>query len=130
MIQNPEDILLRILIVDDDLLLGELVSEFLIEKGYDVFYASNGDLALEFIKRARPHIVLLDIQMDGMDGMQVLRRIVDLDSKVGVMMVTAYYEEDIGREALQLGAVDYITKPVDFEYLDTSLKVKLSTMLM
>lgn len=129
MIQNPKDIPLRILVVDDERQIGEFLHDFLTEQGYEVFYASNGDDALAFVKRVRPHVVLLDVRMTGMDGLEVLQHIMEIDPKAGVIMVTAMQEEDIGRQALQLGAVDYITKPIDLEYLETSLLVKLSAML-
>ncbi len=129
MFKNLEDIPLRVLVVDDELQIGEFISDFLIEKGYEVFFADNGDDALLFVKRARPHIALLDIRMTGMNGLEVLKHIKEIDPKVGVIMITALQEEELGREALKLGASDYINKPIDFEYLDTSLMVKLSAML-
>ncbi|MBM3328098.1 MAG: response regulator [Calditrichaeota bacterium] len=119
----------RILIVDDERPIGEFLTEFLTEKGYEVFFADNGPDALTLVKRIRPHVVLLDINMFGMNGLETLRRINEIDPRVGVLMVTAMREEEIGREALQLGAVDFITKPIDFDYLESSLLYKLSAML-
>ena len=127
--RSPEDVPLRVLVVDDERQIGEFISDFLIEKGYEVFYADNGNDALMFLKRVRPHIALLDVRMSDMNGLEVLKRIKQIDPQVGVIMVTALQEEEIGREALKLGASDYIIKPIDFEYLDTSMMVKLSTML-
>ena len=129
MIHSPDQILSRILVVDDDLQIGKLVSEFLTKKGYEVFFVDNGTDALGYVKYARPHVVLLDIRMNDIDGIEVLKQILEIDPKISVMMLTALYEENIGRKALQIGAVDYITKPVNFEYLDTTLKLKLSAML-
>lgn len=127
--RKTEDIPLRVLIVDDEHQIGEFLFEFLTELGYEAFFADNGIDALKFIKRTRPHIVLLDVRMHGMDGLEVLQRIMEIDPNVGVIMVTALQEEDIGRQALNLGAVDYISKPIDLEYLETSLLIKLSSML-
>ncbi len=129
MFRKTEDIPLRILVVDDEHQIGEFLHEFLTELGYDVFFADNGLDALQLIKRIRPHIVLLDVRMHGMDGLEVLQHIMEIDPKIGVIMVTALQEEDIGRQALNLGAVDYMSKPIDLEYLETSLLIKLSSML-
>ncbi len=129
MFQNIDEVKPRVLIVDDEPQIGEFLGEFLIEKGYEVFYAENGEEALRFVKRVRPHMILLDVRMSGMGGMEVLRQMKQIDPKLGVIMVTALHEEEIGREALKLGAVDFITKPIDFEYLETSLMCKLSAMI-
>jgi DNA-binding response OmpR family regulator len=125
-----DDIPYRILLVDDEPQIGDLFGDFLTDRGYEVFYTHSGIRALEFIKHIRPHIVLLDFQMDEMNGLSVLEKILVIDPKVSVIMVTAHSEEEIGREALRLGAVDFITKPVNFEYLDTSLNVKIAAMLI
>jgi len=129
MFTKLEEIKPRILIVDDEPQIGEFLGEYLIEKGYETFFTDQGEEALEYVKRARPHILLLDVRMAGMDGMEVLRRAREIDPNLGVIMITALQEEELGRKALKLGAADFITKPVDFEYLDTSLLLKLSTML-
>lgn len=126
---NPSSIQIRVLIVDDEPEIGEFLNEFLIDQGYEVFYADNGTDALEFVRRARPHIILLDVKMAEMDGLEILKQITQYDSGAGVIMVTASKDENTGRQALKSGAVDYITKPIDFNYLKTSLKLKLSAML-
>ncbi len=129
MFQNIDEVKPRVLIVDDEPQIGEFLGEFLIEKGYEVFYAESGEEALRFVKRVRPHMTLLDVRMSGMGGIETLRQMIEIDPKLGVIMVTAIHEEEIGREALRLGAVDFITKPIDFDYLETSLMYKLSAMI-
>lgn len=129
MFQSLEEIKPRVLIVDDEPQIGGFLGEFLTEKGYEVFYADSGEEALKFVKRVRPHMTLLDVRMSGMDGIETLRRLIDIDPKLGVIMITALHEEEVGREALKLGAVDFITKPIDFDYLETSLMYKLSAMI-
>ena len=124
-----DNIPIRILVVDDEPQIGEFIRDFLNEKGYQAFYVDNGEDALRFVKRARLHIALLDIRMSGMDGLELLRQINRIDPKLGAIMVTALKEEEIGKRALKLGAVDYIVKPIDIEYLETSLIIKLSSML-
>jgi DNA-binding response OmpR family regulator len=128
MLHTIEETKPRVLIVDDEPQIGEFLSEFLSEKGYEVFYAESGEEGLTYIKRVRPHLVLLDVRMSGMGGLETLRIAKEIDPRIGVIMVTSLHEEEVGREALKLGAVDYITKPIDFDYLETSLMYKLSAM--
>jgi DNA-binding response OmpR family regulator len=120
----------RVLVVDDEPDAVELLQEFLTSKGYEVATAFSGDEALRKIKEERPHLVLLDVRMPGMNGLDVLRQVRQFDQEVGVIMVTAVNEEDTGREALKLGAFDYIVKPLNLEYLERSLWYKVTTMLL
>ena len=120
----------RVLVVDDEPDAVELLQEFLTSKGYEVVTAFNGDEALRKVKAERPHLVLLDVRMPGMNGLDVLRKVREFDQEVGVIMVTAVNEEDTGREALKLGAFDYIVKPLNLEYLERSLWYKVTTMLL
>ena len=120
----------RILVVDDEPDSVELLQEFLTSKGYKVVTASSGEEALRKVKEERPHLVLLDVRMPGMNGLDVLRKVREFDQEVGVIMATAVNEEVTGREALKLGAFDYIVKPLNFEYLERSLWYKVTTMLL
>jgi len=120
----------RVLVVDDEPYAVELLQEFLVVKGYEVLTASDGEEALRKVKAERPHVILLDVRMPKMNGLEVLRRVREIDHEVGVIMVTAVNEEETGRQALQSGAFDYITKPLDFTYLDRVLWVKLQMMLL
>ena len=120
----------RVLVVDDEADAVELLREFLAGKGYEVLTASNGEEALQKVKEERPHLILLDVRMPKVNGLEVLKRVREIDKEVGVIMVTAVNEEETGREALQLGAFDYITKPLDLKYLEQSLWVKLTMMTL
>ena len=120
----------RVLIVDDEPHAVELLSEFLTGKGYQVLTASNGDEALCKVKEERPHLVLLDVCMPKMSGLEVLRRVREIDQEVGIIMVTAVHEEETGRKALTMGAFDYITKPLDLRYLEQSLWTKITLMTL
>ncbi|MCI0371142.1 MAG: response regulator [candidate division NC10 bacterium] len=120
----------KVLVVDDEPEAVELLVEFLSSKGYAVLTATNGEEALRRVKEDRPHLVLLDVRMPKMDGMETLRRIREIDPEMGVIMVTAVNEEDVGRKALEMGAFDYIVKPLDLKYLERSLWYKITTMLM
>ena len=125
-----EEVMARVLVVDDEPDSVELLQEFLTGKGYEIVTASNGEEALRKLKEERPHLVLLDVRMPDMNGLDVLRKIREFDQEVGVIMVTAVNEEDTGRQALKLGAFDYIVKPLNLEYLERSLWYKITTMLL
>jgi len=120
----------KVLIVDDEPQAVELLEEFLTAKGYAVVGASGGEEALRKLKEERPHLMLLDIRMPVMGGLEVLRRAREIDREVGIVMVTAVNEESMGREALRMGAYDYITKPLDLDYLERVLWVKITTMTL
>jgi DNA-binding response OmpR family regulator len=119
----------RILVVDDEIAIRNLLKEFLSRKGYDVYTASDGKTAIAKVKEIRPHIVLLDIMMPGMGGLETLKEIRKVDPMVGVIIVTAIFDEELGKRAIELGAYDYITKPVNFDYLETVLMVKMIDVL-
>jgi DNA-binding response OmpR family regulator len=125
-----EAIMPRILVVDDEPDSTALLKEFLSTKGYEVITASSGEAALRKAKEERPHLILLDVRMPGMSGLDVLRQIRESDKEVGIIMVTSLTEEETGRQALEMGAFDYIVKPVNLEYLERSLWYKITTMLL
>ena len=92
--------------------------------------ASDGAEALQKVKEERPHVILLDIHMPKMDGLEVLRQVKAIDPTVSVIMVTGVNEEAIGRQAMALGAFDYIVKPLDLPYLERTLWYKLTMMTL
>ncbi|MFI5338600.1 MAG: response regulator [Candidatus Methylomirabilales bacterium] len=120
----------RVLVVDDEPAIVDLLREFLAAKGYEVLTASEGEEALRKVKEERPHLILLDVRLPKMGGLEVLKRVREIDHEAGVIMVTAVNEEETGNQALQMGAFDYITKPLDFQYLERSLWVKLQMMTL
>ena len=120
----------RILVVDDEPSAIELLTEFLTAKNHTVISASNGEEALRKVKEERPHLIFLDYLMPKTNGLDVLKKIREIDKEVGVIMVTAIHEEEIGRQALKLGAFDFITKPIDLAYLEKSLWHKIALMTL
>jgi len=82
------------------------------------------------VKEERPHLILLDVQMPKMDGLEVLRRLREIDKEVSVIMITSVNEQEIARQAIELGAFDYIVKPLDLPYLEQSLWYKITTMTL
>jgi DNA-binding response OmpR family regulator len=119
----------RVLVVDDEPSIREMLVEYLTLKGYEAKSVTNGMEAIRLVREDRPHLVLLDVCMPGMSGLEVLQRIREIDPGIGVIMVTAVTEEALGREALKLGAFDYITKPLDFAYLERAVWYKVATMV-
>ncbi len=120
----------RILIVDDEIAIVDILKSFLEEKEHKVFTAYDGEEAVEVTKRERPHVILLDIYLPKMDGIQVLKAVREFDDTIGIIIMTGFREKDVAQEALKLGAFDYINKPFDFDYLERALETKLQLMLM
>ncbi len=115
----------KILIVDDEKPIREMLRKFLAKKGYEVYDADNGDDALKIVQEKTPHIVLLDIRMPHSSGVDVLKRIKEANKDVGVIMITAVSETAIAEKCMEMGAFDYITKPISLDYLEDSLLAKL-----
>lgn len=103
----------KIMVVDDEPHVCQVLGEFLESKGYRVVRAYSGDEALALYGQERPDLVLLDIRMPGKDGIQTLKELKALDPKVSVFMVTGVFEDSVVKEALEGGAYEYITKPVN-----------------
>jgi two-component system, response regulator, stage 0 sporulation protein F len=108
----------RILIVDDEKPVLDVLSEYIQSQGYATHTASGGAEALAVVERERPDLVLLDLRMPGVDGLEVLRRLRQAGPRPAVIMVTANEDLALARETLKSGAFDYVAKPFDFQYLD------------
>lgn len=115
----------RIMVVDDENSVRALLITLLTQKGYDVAGAASGPLALAKFISFHPHLVLLDINMPGMSGLETLRRLKALDPNLLVIMVTGVDDEYVAGEAIKAGACDYITKPISLAQLETHLSVHL-----
>jgi DNA-binding response OmpR family regulator len=116
-----------ILVVDDEAAVGQLLSEFLTPKGYEVICALGGLEGLSKLDKHRPEVVLLDVRMPDMDGITVLRRIREVNPWVGVLMMSGNTDTEAAKETLALGAFDYVLKPFDFEYLDRAIHKMLTS---
>jgi DNA-binding response OmpR family regulator len=108
----------RILVVDDEPEVLAVLREYLTGRGYAVTTAQSGADAISAMGRGRPDLVLLDLNMPGIDGVEVLRHAREHDPTIGVIMVTANQDLDLARRTLKLGAFDYIAKPFDFTHLE------------
>ncbi len=104
-----------ILIVDDEKNIRLTLSQALETLGAEIDTAANGDEALTKLKEKEFGLILLDIRMPGMDGMEVLRRVRDIRPDIRIIMITAYGTIESAVEAMKLGAVDFLQKPFDPE---------------
>jgi len=100
-----------VLVVDDDPTVSDVVRRYLEHAGYQVTLAGDGEAALSEHARVRPDLVILDLMLPGLDGLQVCRRIRQGSDNVPIIMLTALGEEVDRIVGLQLGADDYVTKP-------------------
>jgi DNA-binding NtrC family response regulator len=105
-----------ILIVDDDTDLRRTLFRVL-SKIYKVVEAANGKEALHYLKTQRPHLVLLDITMPELSGIEVLHAARELDETLRIVMVTSHQEMELAKSALDLGAIAYLTKPFDANFI-------------
>ena len=119
----------KILVVDDEAEVCNALNDFLSSKGYEVYTALDGMSAIKKVKEVRPHIVLLDIIMPGMGGIDALQEIQRIDSRIGIIMITAVADHELARRAIDIGAYSYITKPLDLNYIETVVMVKILDFL-
>ena len=122
-----------ILVVDDDILILRTMAQLLEKEGYAVTCVNNGQDALAKIKETFYPLVILDVRMPGMDGMELLKNMRDIqtgDDRSVVIVVTGYADEDVPIRAIKLGASDYIMKPFDIAQLLYSVKrnIRLAQM--
>ncbi len=111
-----------ILLVDDEPDIREVLDIYLTELGYAVHTAENGEKALAAFHRTVPPIVLSDIKMPGMGGIELLRRIKSENPETEVIMITGHGDMDLAIDSLKLEATDFITKPVNDEILEFALQ--------
>lgn len=107
----------RILIVDDEPPVVQLLSDYLAGQGFEVSGAYSGVQTLARMSQAQPDVVLLDVRMPELNGVEVLRRIRENYPRIPVLMVSGNDDVELAKETVALGAFDYILKPVDFPYL-------------
>jgi DNA-binding NtrC family response regulator len=107
----------KILVIDDDNSLRRVLEYNLQEAGYQVYTAATGEEGLRLFSEETPALVISDMKMSGMDGMQVLKAIKDFSPETVVIIITAFGTVDVAVEAMKAGAYDYITKPFNREEL-------------
>ncbi|KPV42794.1 response regulator [Alicyclobacillus ferrooxydans] len=115
----------KVLIVDDQFGIRVLLQEVLSQEGYTVSQAPNGQKALELVKADKPDLILLDMKIPGMDGLEILRNIRKMEVDTKVIMMTAYGELDLIQEAMEMGALAHFTKPFDIDELRQAVRAQL-----
>ena len=116
----------KVLVVDDEAEVRSTMQEILRGSGYDVRVAADGPSALDAITADPPDVVLLDVQMPGLDGIDVLTAIRRIDLHIKVIMITGVTRQQVANEAFEQGVFDYIGKPVDPAYLELSIETALT----
>ncbi len=116
--------MIKLLVIDDDLPTCDFLKSFFSNRGYKVFVANDGDQAISIIKEERLDIILLDVRMPGLSGIEVLQKIKEIDKNPKVIMMSAVDEKVVVELAMKYGAVDYITKPLSLEWLERDVFLK------
>lgn len=112
----------KILLVDDEAGIRKVLGISLSDMGYEVLTAENGEEALKLFREHGPAIVLTDIKMPGMDGIEVLRKIKKENPETEVIVITGHGDMDLAIKSLKFDATDFITKPVDDRELENALR--------
>jgi DNA-binding response OmpR family regulator len=116
----------KILVVDDEPEVRQLMEHFLTERGYEVRIAENGRLALAALDTFMADVVLLDMHMPEMDGLETLKRLAVRSPSLPVIMVTVNEDVETTTHLLQMGAADYVPKPFNLDYLEQAINIQLS----
>ncbi len=117
----------RVLVVDDEKLIRWSVAERLQRDGYEVLSAESGEQALELLASTPPDLMLLDVRLPGIDGVETLQRALSLHPELAVLMMSAHSTVDIAVDAMKHGAVDFLVKPFPFQALDAAVERAIAT---
>jgi two-component system response regulator PilR (NtrC family) len=118
---------IRILVVDDELSMREMLGIVLRRDGYEVMIAENGRDAIEQLRRSQVDLLLSDIKMPDLTGVEVLRAAKDINRDIVAFMMTASASTSTAVEAMRLGAVDYFTKPFSMDELRLKIRQHLES---
>lgn len=119
----------KILIIDDQMGIRMLLTELLRREGYETYQAANGKEAIALLAANAFHLILLDMKIPGMNGIEILREIRQREPGVPVMMMTAYGELEMVEEAKKLGVVHYFAKPFDVEEIRREVNKALADVV-
>ncbi|MBW2709643.1 MAG: sigma-54-dependent Fis family transcriptional regulator [Deltaproteobacteria bacterium] len=111
-----------ILVVDDESAIRESLKDWLMEDGYSVALAIDGENAIAMVQESQYDVILLDLKMPGIDGLETMRRIKEVSPDSEVLMMTAYASVDTAVQAMKEGAFDYLVKPFDPDEVELQIK--------
>ena len=120
--------MIKILIVDDEKGVTDTLKDFFKEQGFFSMGAYTGEKAVSIVKKDSPNIVILDVKMDGMDGLEVLTNVKKIDEKIKVIMLSAIEKRETVHNAFDLGAEEYIFKPFKLQTLNEIVQDKVQLM--
>jgi len=112
----------KILVVDDDQSIRDTLSNYLKRQEYNVYSAENGMEALEISKKINPDLIITDVRMPEMDGLELLNKVKEIDTHIQVIMISAFDDMQSTVKAMQSGAYDYIEKPLEIDKLKLRIK--------
>lgn len=115
----------KLLVIDDEPMVRHFLRRAVEEMGHEVIEAADGAEVAEIIEREHPALVLLDVHMPQLDGIATLSEILDSDPSIAVIMVSGDDDLKLSEMAMERGACDYITKPIDLRSLQMSVKAYL-----
>lgn len=112
----------KVLIVDDQFGIRTLLNEVLQKEGYEIFQAANGLQALDVTEKHDPDLVLLDMKIPGMDGLEILSKLKEIKADIKVIIMTAYGEKDLIEKTKELGALAHFSKPFDIDEIRSAVR--------
>ncbi len=115
----------KVLVIDDEQGIRDLFIQALEDDDYEVLTVDNGEEGLDIIKNEKPNVIFLDLKLPGIDGLEVLKSISDLESKPIVIMITGHGTIAKAAKTMDLGAYDYIVKPFDIDDIIKLMKQAL-----
>lgn len=121
--------MIKILVVDDEPGICDMLKKTFSSIGFKVLSATSGTEALELVEKEKPKVVFLDIRMLGMSGLEVLKKIKQMDNRAKVNIVSVLADEETKNQARQLGADEFITKPFVSEYLEEIMLKQIDQLL-
>jgi DNA-binding NtrC family response regulator len=121
---------MRIMLVDDEERFLQTTKKMLAKKGYDAITVTSGEECLKKLENELVHVVILDVKMPGMDGVETLKHIKQKFPMIEVIMLTGHATAESAVEGLKLGATDYLTKPTNFEDLITKAEEAFNRRLV
>lgn len=115
----------KILVIDDEMAVGEIIKDFLDELGYQTFIAQDAIVGMKLVEKEKPDLILLDVLMPKIGGLEALRRIKEIHPESIVVVMSGLQDEQIAKQAIRRGAYDFISKPFDLIQIQQGLLARI-----